>query len=312
MKYNILGYLVGEGFSNVFKNKKSTGASLMIMCATMIIFGIFLILGENINHFVSEIEAAQGIQVFINNDASQEQMDELGEKIRKLDGVSTIEFVSKEVALNQMKEKFGDKQDLLAGYEENNIFPASYVVNLTDLNKSKEVQDQILTFENVKKITSKDETVTTLINLANGIKIITGIILVLLIIISIFIIANTIKLTVHARRKEISIMKYVGATNGFIRWPFIVEGMIIGVFASIISIVIVGGAYSIIADKLLSSQFMQVINMSLVSFGDMFNSIIFVYMLLGIGIGALRKCNFYEKIFESIEEQTCVKFYVLF
>ncbi len=312
MKYNILGYLVGEGFSNVFKNKKSTGASLMIMCATMIIFGIFLILGENINHFVSEIEAAQGIQVFINNDASQEQMDELGEKIRKLDGVSTIEFVSKEAALNQMKEKFGDKQDLLAGYEENNIFPASYVVNLTDLNKSKEVQDQILTFENVKKITSKDETVTTLINLANGIKIITGIILVLLIIISIFIIANTIKLTVHARRKEISIMKYVGATNGFIRWPFIVEGMIIGIFASIISIAIVGGAYSIIADKLLSSQFMQVINMSLVSFGDMFNSIIFVYMLLGIGIGALRKRNFYEKIFESIEEQTCVKFYVLF
>ena len=164
----------------------------------------------------------------------------------------------------------------------------------------------------MKKITSKDETVTTLINLANGIKIITGIILVLLIIISIFIIANTIKLTVHARRKEISIMKYVGATNGFIRWPFIVEGMIIGIFASIISIVIVGGAYSIIADKLLSSQFMQVINMSLVSFGDMFNSIIFVYMLLGIGIGALRKRNFYEKIFESIEEQTCVKFYVLF
>ena len=312
MKYNILGYLVGEGFSNVFKNKKSTGASLMIMCATMIIFGIFLILGENINHFVSEIEAAQGIQVFINNDASQEQMDELGEKIRKLDGVSTIEFVSKEAALNQMKEKFGDKQDLLAGYEENNIFPASYVVNLTDLNKSKEVQDQILTFENVKKITSKDETVTTLINLANGIKIITGIILVLLIIISIFIIANTIKLTVHARRKEISIMKYVGATNGFIRWPFIVEGMIIGIFASIISIVIVGGAYSIIADKLLSSQFMQVINMSLVSFGDMFNSIIFVYMLLGIGIGALRKRNFYEKIFKSIKEKTCVKFYVLF
>ena len=286
MKYNILGYLVGEGFSNVFKNKKSTGASLMIMCATMIIFGIFLILGENINYFVSEVESAQGIQVFINNDATQEQIDELEEKIRTLDGVSTTEFVSKEDALNQMKEKFGDKQDLLAGYEENNIFPASYVVTLTDLNKSKEVQDQISTFENVKKITSKDETVTTLINLANGIKVITGVILILLVIISIFIIANTIKLTVHARRKEISIMKYVGATNSFIRWPFIVEGMIIGVFASIISIAIVGGAYSVIAQKLVYSQFMQVINMSLVSFSDMFNSIIFVYMLLGIGIGA--------------------------
>ena len=287
MKYNIFGYLIGEGFSNVFKNKKSTGASLMIMCATMIIFGIFLILGENINHFVEEVESVQGVQVFINNDATQEQIDEIGDKIRQIDGVSTVEYVSKDDALQQMKDRFGDKQDLLDGYEENNIFPASYVVTLTDLTKSQEVQDQILTFENIKKITSKDETVTTLINLANGIKIVTGVILVLLIIISVFIIANTIKLTVHARRKEISIMKYVGATNGFIRWPFIVEGMIIGIFASIISIAIVGFAYNIIAQKLISSEFMQVINMSLVTFGDMFNSIIFVYMLLGIGIGAV-------------------------
>ena len=287
MKYNRLGYLIGEGFSNVFKNKKSTGASLMIMCATMIIFGVFLILGENINHFVAEVESAQGIQVFIENEATQEQIDEIGNKIRNLNGVSTVEYKSKEDALEQMREKFGDKKDLLDGYEENNIFPASYVVTLTDLNQSKEVQDQILTFENIKKITSKDETISTLINLANGIKIVTGVILVLLVIISIFIISNTIKLTVHARRKEISIMKYVGATNSFIRWPFIVEGMIIGIFASAISIALVGIAYSIIADQLVNSQFMQVINMSLVSFGEMFSSIIFVYMLLGIGIGAL-------------------------
>ena len=287
MKYNIFGYLIGEGFSNVFKNKKSTGASLMIMCATMIIFGIFLILGENINHFVSEVESAQGIQVFINNDTTQEQIDTLGEQIRDLDGVSTVEFVSKEQALEQMKERFGEQQDLLDGYEENNIFPASYIVTMTDLNKSGDIQNQILTFENVKKITSRDETVATLIDLANGIKIVTGVILALLIIISVFIIANTIKLTVHARRKEISIMKYVGATNGFIRWPFIVEGMIIGIISSVISIAIVGVAYNFISQNLLSSEFMQVINMSLVSFNDMFSSIIFVYMLLGIGIGAV-------------------------
>ena len=289
MKYNILGYLIGEGFSNVFKNKKSTGASLMIMCATMIIFGIFLILGENINHFVDQVESEQGMQVFVKNEATQEQIDELGEKIRAIDGVSTVEFVSKDEALEQMKERFGDKQDLLDGYEgENNIFSASYVVTLTDLSKSKTVQDQINTYTDVvKKITSKDEVTTTLINLANGIKIVTGVILVLLIIISIFIIANTIKLTVHARRKEISIMKYVGATNNFIRWPFIVEGMIIGILASIISIIIVGGAYTFIANKLVNVEFMQLINMSLISFGDMFNSIIVVYMLLGIGIGVL-------------------------
>ena len=121
----------------------------------------------------------------------------------------------------------------------------------------------------------------------NGVKIVTGVILVLLVIISIFIIANTIKLTVHARRKEISIMKYVGATNSFIRWPFIVEGMIIGVIASAISILVIAVVYNLIAEQMVNSQFMRTVGISLVGFAEMFSSIIFVYMLLGVGIGAI-------------------------
>ena len=287
LKYNRFGYLIGEGFANVFKNKKSTGASLMIMCATMIIFGIFLALGENVNHFVAGIEADQGIQVFIETDATDDEVKEVGDKIKQLQGVSTIEYRSKEDALNQMKEKFKDQSDLLAGYEENNIFPASYIVKLTDLTLSKQVQDQINEFDNIKKITSSDDTVEALINIANGIKIITGVILILLIVISIFIISNTIKLTVHARRKEISIMRYVGATNNFIRWPFIVEGMIIGIIASVISIAIVGVAYTSIANSLVNEKVIQTMNMTLVTFSEMFSSIIVVYMALGIGIGVL-------------------------
>lgn len=286
MKYNIFGYLIGEGFSNVFKNKKSTGASLMIMCATMIIFGIFLILGENINHFVDQVKSEQGFQVFLKTDATDEEIQKVGEEIKALDGVSTAEYKDKEYALNTMKEKLGDRAELIEGYGPD-YFPPSYVVTLTDLNMSKDVQEKILKIENVDKITSSDKTVSTLLSLAKGIKLVTGIILGLLIIISIFIISNTIKLTVHARRKEISIMKYVGATNNFIRWPFIVEGMIIGVFASAISIVLVGGAYSLLAEQAVNASFMQTINMSLVGFKDMISSIIFVYMLLGIGIGAL-------------------------
>lgn len=285
MKYNIFGYLIGEGFSNVFKNKKSTGASLMIMCATMIIFGIFLILSQNINHFVDDIKSEQGFQVFIKADATQEEIQEVGDKIRVLNGVSTIEFKDKDYALNFVKEKYGNPE-LMEGFSKE-MFKTSYIVTLTDLNLSKDIQNQILDFENVAKITSSDETVTTLLKLANGIKIITGIILILLVIISIFIISNTIKLTVHARRKEISIMKYVGATNNFIRWPFIVEGIIIGLISSAISIIIVGGAYSILADQAVNAPFMKTIGMSLVSFKDMISSIILVYMLLGIGIGAL-------------------------
>lgn len=289
MRYNIFGYLIGEGFSNVFKNKKSTGASLMIMCATMIIFGVFLILGENINHFVKDVEDSQGIQVFAKDEATDEQIKVLGEQIAKIEGVNKTQFKSKEDALNQMKENLGEENEsLLEGYEgENNIFTASYVVTLTDLNLNQQVQDEIMKLDNVKKIASSNQTVSTLIDLSNGIKIVTGVILLLLIVISVFIISNTIKLTVHARRKEISIMKYVGATNGFIRWPFIVEGMIIGIISSLISILLVGVAYNFIAEQMVNASFMKIMGVSLVSFGDMFNSIIVVYMLLGIGIGAL-------------------------
>lgn len=285
MKYNIFGYLIGEGFGNVFKNKKSTGASLMIMCATMIIFGIFLMLGENINHFVDEIKSEQGFQVFLTTDATDEEIQEVGEKIRALNGISTIEKKSKQDAVNTLKEGFGEKADLLDELN-SEVFSVSYVVTLTDLSLSRDIQNEILGFENIKRITSNDPTVTTLLNVAKAIKLITGIILILLIVISIFIISNTIKLTVHARRKEISIMKYVGATNNFIRWPFIVEGIIIGIIASSISIVIVGGAYSLIAQQAVNADFMKIMNMSLVSFKDMISSIIFVYILLGIGIGA--------------------------
>ena len=286
MKYNRIGYLIGEGISNVFKNKKSTGASLMIMCATMIIFGIFLVLGENINHIVDDIKSEQGFQVFVKVDATQDEIEQFGEEIRKIPGISTVEYISKEDGLNSMKERLKDQQGVLDGFNVE-AFKASYLVKVSDLTQSKDIQEQIKKIPNYAKITSSDETVSALINIANGIRIVTGVVLILLIVISIFIIANTIKLTVHARRKEISIMKYVGATNSFIRWPFIVEGMIIGIIASIISIVIVGGAYNLISQKLVDVAFMKLIGMSLVSFGDMLSSIIVVYMLLGIGIGVL-------------------------
>ncbi len=287
MKYNVLSYLIGEGFRNVLKNKKSTGASLMIMCATMIIFGLFFIIGENINHIMNELEMQQGMQVFIKEEATEKEISELGDKIKALSGVNQVEFVSKEDALKQMKEKVGDKQFLLSGYDENNPFPASYVVTLTDLKESDNVQKEIETFDNIKSIQRRGDTVNALLRAANFVRILSGAILILLVVISIFIIANTIKLTVHARRREISIMKYVGATNNFIRWPFIVEGIIIGVVAALISIMLLGVLYNVVSNKILSIAGSNIINISLLTFSDMFTLIIVVYLALGIGIGTL-------------------------
>lgn len=286
MKHSIIGYLLGEGFRNVFHNKKSSGASLAIMCATMLIFGIFFMIIENINSAVKTIELQQGMQVFIQKDATDEQISQIGEQIKAINGVNTIKFISKEDALNYNREKLGNPA-LFVGYDEENPFKASYLVTLTDLKLSSEVQENIYKLDNIASITSQDNTINNLVKIANGIKIVSIVVLSLLVIISIFIIANTIKLTVHARRKEISIMKYVGATDSFIRWPFIIEGIIIGIIAAIISLAVLGLAYNLIISKLGNSAVLAKIGMPLLSFADISTLLVIVYLVLGIGIGAL-------------------------
>ena len=286
MRYNIISYLIGEGIRNVFKNKKSTGASLTIMCMAMLIFGLFFIIGENINHIMKNIQEDQGMQVFIDSNATEERIKEIGQEIKSINGVNTTEYVSKSDTLNEIKEGLKEYSGLIEAIPDD-ILRSSYIVTLTDLELNDQVQNAINNIENVAKITSSNKTISTLVNLARGIRIVTFFILIILIAISIFIIANTIKLTVHARRKEISIMKYVGATNSFIRWPFIVEGMIIGIIAAFITILIVGVLYNLVANSIMNSEIIKDLSISLVSFSDMFNLIIFTYLALGIGIGII-------------------------
>lgn len=287
MKFNIVSYLIGEGFGNVFKNKKSTFSAILVMCISMLVFGLFFIIGENVNHIMNTVESSQEIQVFIKNDATDEEITKVGEQLQQIEGVNKITFVSKDEALDIMQEKVGEKSYLLAGYEKNNFLPASYKVTLTDLKLASKVESQINQLDNIKRITSSNETITKLISVANGVRIVTAAILIGLIVGSIFIIANTIKLTVYARRREISIMKYVGATNSFIRWPFIVEGIIIGIISAGISVLLVGGIYKVVAAKLMESSLITSLGITLVGFSDMFTLIILVYLALGIGIGVI-------------------------
>lgn len=287
MKYNILSYLIGEGIRSVFKNKKASIASLGTMCATMFVFGVFFAVGENINSFVNNLEGEQAIRVNIEKTATEEEIATLGEEIKKIEGVNEIEFRSEDDALQIMKDRFGDNAYILDTYEDQNIFSASYIVTLTDLNLNLQVQDEITKLASVKNITNENQTITTLMSVANGIRIVTVTLLALLIIISVFIISNTIKLTVHARRKEISIMKYVGATNTFIRFPFMVEGIIIGIVAGAITILLLGLAYNGIMGTVAGSETLRLIGVNIVSFSEMFNLIVTVYIILGIGIGVL-------------------------
>lgn len=285
MKYNSFGYLIGEGFRSVAKQKKMTSASIIIMCATMFIFGAFYLIGENVNFVMKQVESQQGMRVVIKEDATADEISNMKTKISQINGVNQVTFYSKEDALAAVKEQLGDQKDIIAGYDVDNPFPDSYFVTLTDLTLNNEVQKQILEIEAVEEITASNDTIASLATVANGIQMATLGLLVILIVISVFIISYTIKLTVYARRREISIMKYVGATNSFIRGPFIVEGIIIGVVSALITLAIVGLAYNSVVNGVLSSSVVQMMKITLYNFSDIFVKLLLVYILLGTGIG---------------------------
>ena len=291
MKFNGIGYVISEGIKSVFKQKKMTGASIIIMCATMFMFGIFFLIGENINFAMKQLESQQGIRVMIKDEVISDGKEEtLKAKINQISGVNKVEFISKEDALSTVRTWIaGNKnsEEILSGYDEDNPFPASFFVTLTDLTKNDEVQKQILKLDGVDEISSNNDLLSKLASIAKSVQMITLGLLAILVLISIFIISYTIKLTVYARRKEISIMKYVGATNSFIRGPFIVEGIIICIISAIITIGIIGVAYTSVLNKMLASSLMQSLTISLYTFNQLFVRILIVYLILGIGIGVL-------------------------
>ena len=323
MGYNGFSYLIKEGFNNSFKNKKSTIISIMTMICTMFLFGLFFAIGVNVNSVLEQVQMKQGMQVFIWDETTEAQKSKFENEIKALEGVNTVVFKNKQEALEDMKSRFKDNKELMAGYEgENNIFPASFVVTLTNLERTDEIQKEIerigakiategrseqvdLNVEGstvhdtvIKNITSKDSTIATLITIAKGVRITIGVIFIVLLIISITIISNTIKLTVHARRKEISIMKYGGATNGFIRGPFIIEGIIIGVIAAIITLLIVGVLYDFIIQNIEASKVLQKMSITLLGFSEIAKPISVVYAILGIGIGIIGSSMSMKKYLE--------------
>lgn len=290
MRFSKIAYLFGEGFRNVFKNKKASVASLVTMLCAMFIFGIAFVIGENANSIVKQVSSAQGIQVYIQNVATDEQVKEIESKIWNIgnDKIATVKFVSKQQALETMKKALGNDADLLDGYEgENNIFPVSYKITLTELEYSKEVEEIIKSWDLIDEVRSSNQTIEALINIANGVRVATIVIFALLLVMAVTIISNTIKLSVHSRRKEISIMKYVGATNGFIKGPFIVEGMVIGVFSAGMTLVILSGLYDLVIQKIGTSTVLKSMGITLMNFQEMASSIGLVYLLLGIGIGII-------------------------
>lgn len=275
-------YLIKQGFENVWKNKLMFIASVLIISTSMVTLGIFSIVGENAKNFVDNMKADQTIIAFLNEDVDEATVKAIGKSILGIDGVTEVTHESKEQALKNAREQFFDESnvDFTEGWEDNNLFTDSYAINVEDLAKAEGIVTIVQSIEGVRKVRF-DEDVFTYINKASEvIKMVVMIVFVLLVAVSLLVISNTIKLVLHSRRKEINIMKYIGATDAFVKTPFIIEGIIVGVVGAYISWLLIMPMYNALQNFAANSALAF-------EWVDLSSRILYTNLVIGVGISCI-------------------------
>ncbi len=286
MKLRSFKYFVTEGLKSIWINRLMSLASIMTVTASLLIFSLFLIITLNVDHMVSQIRDEYELQIIIDENADDAKTAEIGEQIVNTVGVKANRLVTKEEGLQQMKETVGNS-DYFDGLELNNPLRDTYFAVLNDIGQSSAVEQEIAKIDGVAEVKSSTHVVDALLRITRIVNIVSIWIYVLLLIISISIITNTIRIAVYARRKEINIMKFIGATNWFIRWPFIVEGMAIGLIAALLSILIMSYTYGYITNGVLSMLGGFGIAFTLKDFGDVIGIMSLSSVVLGMLSGAI-------------------------
>ncbi len=281
MRTNRANYFVQEGMKNVKRNRLMSVASITTTFATLFILGVFLALTMNVNSWATQIARDCQIQVFINEDATGEQYNGIGQSIMNVEGVSSVEKYTKEQIFAEMKEKLSakDGESILTGLENDNPYRDSFKVSLTDLTYTEKASKEIANIPGVERVTDFRETAGIIYSISEGIKNFSIWVILILAIISAFIISNSIKISVLSRSSEIHIMKYIGATNWFVRWPFIIEGMLVGLFGAIIAFFVIWLVYWRVTATV------KVSFLTLLPFGSMALLMIGAFLVVGIVIG---------------------------
>ena len=286
---NSFFYLVKQGFKNLWTNRLMSLASIGVLVSCMLLIGAAALLSVNVSNIVDELEDQSEAIVYLDDGLSDEWIDYVRDCIVATNRVATIEFISKEDALYSMMESMGDDGMLFEAYSQgdNNNLPDSFRVTFDDVSDLKETLAKIEAVDGVYSISALTEVAEVITGVKQMVYIGGTIIIGLLIAVSLMIIGNTIKITVFSRRREVNIMKYVGATNGFIRLPFIVEGISLGVISGAISYGIIYFAYDYLV-KWVSSQnatwFSQIVS-DLVPFAGISDYLLFGFIGGGAFIG---------------------------
>ena len=228
MKLSTSEYFIKEVYTSFKRNIWMTLASIFTVVLSLFILGFFSIVILNLNKMADTLESQVQISVYLKDDLSQEEIDETKETLSKIEGLQDIKFTTREEAMKNFKERLGDQQFLLDALDDTNPLPNPFSLTVTSPQQVKTIADTAAALDSVESASYSQDIINHLFNLTHLIRLIGVALIILLTGAAIFIISNTIRLTVFARRKEIAIMKYVGATDWFIRWPFLLEGICLG------------------------------------------------------------------------------------
>lgn len=286
MKIKSFKYTFTESFKNIWRNGIMSVASTTSVAAALLILGMIFILIVNINSITGGArEQYDSIQVYIVDGVSDEEVKVLGEKIKALDNVKEVRYQTKDEALKEMQDSWQDSGYLLDGLE-NNPLPNSFEVRFYNISAVPRIAEDIKKMDGVEDVKYYKDIIEKMTNLSEMIRNIGMVIIFALLLLSTFIINNTIKLAVNARRREINIMKYVGATNWFVRWPFFIEGTLLGLLGSVIALAIVMVLYTYVYG-IMENQFYALIAAYIVNPSVIFKDLLLIFGVVGMGIGAL-------------------------
>lgn len=277
-----------QGVKNIRRNKMFSVASIATMAACIFLFGLFYSIVVNFNYIVEKAEEGVAITVFFNEDTTKEQKDTIGAQLKKEDGVLKVNYVSADAAWNKFKDQyFGESSDLAEGFKSDNplVNSDNYEVYLSDVSKQKDVVSYAKSLDGVRKVNKSDVVAKTLTSVNKLVGYVSVAIIAILLAVSIFLISNTVTMGITVRREEIAIMKYIGAKDGFVRAPFVIEGLIIGAVGAVIPLVLLYFMY----DKAITyimTKFSLLNNIvDFLPVATVYRTLLPIGIALGVGIG---------------------------
>lgn len=290
MKLSSINYLVGKGITSVWKNKMMSFASFCIMLVSLLMVGLSVLASININKIISGIEGKNEVIVVIKDGTTDEAITALETSIKNINSVDTVSFYSKEEAWESMiKGMTKQEQEFFQYVDGDNPLPDTYKVSVKDIEKMADTTNLMSTLDGVESVQAPSEFADVLISIRNIFSVIALAVVIALIIVCLVIISNTTRTSVFARRKEINIMKYVGATNKFIKIPFQIEGTIIGLLAAVAAFILTMFVYRGVFNLFHGNYHVwSILGInSLYSFTDIFLPVAIAYLAVGAIIGAI-------------------------